>query len=178
MGEIKSTLDLVMEKTKHLSLSDEEKQNQKKVEIEKRINGQLQKYQDKVLSMEQLQTEYARLKQELSLPDDSCLVNQAINKIDLTGDNRLLLELLNQFCSSGVDRIESVLNEFQDEYNSAASYRLVELREDLARKHSISGSAVVPNLEADDAWQVEAGEIRSRYDKNLAAERENLENSF
>jgi hypothetical protein len=30
MGEIKSTLDLVMEKTKHLSLSDEEKLNQKK----------------------------------------------------------------------------------------------------------------------------------------------------
>ena len=33
MGEIKSTLDLVMEKTRHLTLSQEEKDAQKKVEI-------------------------------------------------------------------------------------------------------------------------------------------------
>ena len=68
MGEIKSTLDLVMEKTKHLSLSDEEKQSQKKAELEKRVNGLLQKYQDQVLSLEQLLGEYTRLKQERSLP--------------------------------------------------------------------------------------------------------------
>jgi len=67
MGEIKSTLDLVMEKTKHLSLSDEEKQNQKKIESQKRINGLLQKYQDQVLSMEQLHTEYNLLKKEFKL---------------------------------------------------------------------------------------------------------------
>ena len=177
MGEIKSTLDLVMEKTKHLSLSDEEKQNQKKVELEKRVNGLLQKYQDQVLSMDQLLGEYTRIKQELSLPDDSFLVNQTINKIDLTGDNRYLLVLLKQFCGSGIDGIETLLNEFQDEFNSAASYRLVELREDLARKHSISGSAVVPNLQADEVWQSEAGEIRSRFEKKLEAEREKIESS-
>ncbi|MBW2409050.1 MAG: hypothetical protein JRF72_04565 [Deltaproteobacteria bacterium] len=174
MGEIKSTLDLVMEKTKHLSLSDEEKQNQKKAELEKRVNGLLQKYQDQVLSMDQLHGEYARLKQELSLPDDSFLVNQALTKIDLTGDNRHLLELLKQFCGSGTGRIETILNEFQDEFNSAASYRLVELREDLARQHAISGSAVVPNLQADDAWRAEAGEIRSRFEKTLEAEKDQL----
>jgi hypothetical protein len=174
MGEIKSTLDLVMEKTKHLSLSDEEKQNQEKAELEKRVNGLLQKYQDQVLPLKQLHGEYARLKQELNLPDDGFLVHQTMNKIDLTGDNRLLLELLKHFCSSGIAGIESIINEYQDEFNSAASYRLVELREDLAREHSISGSAVVPNLQADDAWQAEAGEIRSRYDKKLVEEREKI----
>ena len=177
MGEIKSTLDLVMEKTKHLSLSEEEKQNQKKNEIEKRVNGLLQKYQDQVLSLEQLLTEYARLKQKLGLSDDHFLINQAINKIDLTGDNRFLLELLNQFCGPKIAGIDSILNDFQEEFNSAASYRLVELREELARKHSISGSAVVPNLQADGVWQAEAGEIRSRYDMKLAAEREKIKNS-
>ena len=91
MGEIKSTLDLVMEKTKHLSLSDEEKQNQKQIEVKKRINGLLQKYRDQVLSMEQLYTEYDRLKKELNLPDDTDLVNQIIDKLDLTGDNQILL---------------------------------------------------------------------------------------
>jgi hypothetical protein len=169
MGEIKSTLDLVMEKTKHLSLSAEERQKQKNTEIEKRVNGLLQKYQDQVLSMEQLHAEYARLKQALSLPDDSFLVNQAVNKIDLTGDNRFLLELLNQFCDSGIARIESLISEFQEEFNSVASYRMVELRENLAQKHSISGSAVVPNPQADDAWQAETEALRSRFEEKLEA---------
>ena len=135
------------------------------------MNGLIQKYQDQALTIEQLLTEYNRLKQELSLPDDSFLVNQTIDKIDLTGDNRYILELLKQFHGSSTAGIESILNDFQDEFNAAASYRLVELREDLAREHSISGSAVVPNLQADHAWQAEAGEIRSRFEERLEAEK-------
>ena len=172
MGEIKSTLDLVMEKTKHLSLSDEEKKNQKQIESEKRINGLLQKYRDQVLSMEQLYTEYDRLKKELNLPDDTGLVNQIIDKIDLTADNRLLLALLNNLCDSGTEGIETLLGEFQEEFNSAASYRMLELREGLAQKHSIFGSAVVPNLQADDAWQAEAGALRARFAEKLEGEKE------
>lgn len=50
MAEIKSTLDLVMEKTKDLSLSDEERQGQKNKEIGSRIRGLLNKFQDKAIS--------------------------------------------------------------------------------------------------------------------------------
>jgi hypothetical protein len=57
MGEIKSTLDLVMEKTKDLTLSSEEKKAQKQKEIENRIKGLLQKYQDGFLSKSELKTE-------------------------------------------------------------------------------------------------------------------------
>ena len=39
MTEIKSTLDLVMEKTRHLILSDEEKQEQKENEFKKKLKG-------------------------------------------------------------------------------------------------------------------------------------------
>jgi hypothetical protein len=46
MAEIKSTLDLVMEKTKNLNLSNAEKQDQKNKEMESRLRGLVQKYQD------------------------------------------------------------------------------------------------------------------------------------
>ncbi|MBW2432576.1 MAG: hypothetical protein JRF36_03165, partial [Deltaproteobacteria bacterium] len=51
MGEIKSTLDLVMEKTRNLNLSDEEKQDQKNKEIESRLNGLLQKFEDQIITL-------------------------------------------------------------------------------------------------------------------------------
>ena len=54
MAEIKSTLDLVMEKTKNLSLSSEERQAQKNQEIESRIRGLLQKFKDRALNSERL----------------------------------------------------------------------------------------------------------------------------
>ena len=44
MGEIKSTLDLVMEKTRNLTLSSEEKAEQKYDEIYKQVKGFLLKY--------------------------------------------------------------------------------------------------------------------------------------
>ena len=167
MGEIKSTLDLVMEKTKHLSLSSEEKQKQEKAEVEKRINGLLQKYQDQALSTEDLNTEFEKLKKEFSLADDTILVDQILKGLDLQQDNHQLLALLNIYCSQDLQAIESVLNEFQDELNATASYRMVQLREDLAQMHFISGSAVVPNLQADATWQAEDGEIRSKFKAKL-----------
>ena len=73
MGEIKSTLDLVLEKTKHLSQSSEEKQAQIQKDIENRVNGILQKYLDGLFSLEQLQRDYDALKAEFNLPENTIL---------------------------------------------------------------------------------------------------------
>lgn len=169
MGEIKSTLDLVMEKTKHLSLSSEERQKQKSSEIEKRIKGLLQKYHDQTLSKDNLNAEFAQLKKEYSLSDDTQVINSILNQLDLDKNNHQLVALLNEYCAEDLVAIESVLNEYQDEINSVASYRMVQLREDLAQKHFISGSAVVPNLQADDTWLEETAEIRSKFEEKLEA---------
>jgi hypothetical protein len=149
MGEIKSTLDLVMKKTEHLNLSAEERQEQINIEIEKRIKGLLQKYQDQTLSKNDLDTEFTKLKKEFSFSDDTPVVNSILKELDLNKDNYKLLALLNNYCGKDSAAIESVLNEYEDEINSAASYRMVQLREDLAKRHFISGSAVVPNLQAE-----------------------------
>ncbi len=48
------------------------------------------------------------------------------------------------------------------------------LKENLAQKHIISGSAVVPNLEADEQWRREAQEIRSGYEDQLDRVKDSL----
>ena len=175
MGEIKSTLDIVMEKTKHLSLSNEERDNQKTAEIEKKIKGLLQKFQDQVLSEDRLTAEYEQLKKEYDLSDDSTFIDEVFLRIDPDKDNQLLLALLKDMCEVNAKEIESVLSDYQDELDSAASYKLVELRENLAQKHFISGSAVVPNLEADAEWQAEAAELRSKFGRLMDEARNKLE---
>ena len=57
MAEIKSTLDLVMEKTRHLTLSDEEKQEQKENEFKIKLKGPAQKFQDQTINKRELKKE-------------------------------------------------------------------------------------------------------------------------
>jgi hypothetical protein len=48
------------------------------------------------------------------------------------------------------------------------------LKENLTQKYSISGSAVVPNLEADEQWRQEAREMRTGYEGQINRVKDNL----
>jgi hypothetical protein len=145
MAEIKSTLDLVMEKTKNLSLSNEEKLEQKNKEIESRIRGLLQKFTDQALSAGNFKSEYQKLQK----------------------NHDLSVDLLAEFKVSDFEGLSSVLQEFQAVRDTAARERRKIVKEQLAKTHFISGSAVVPNLEVDDEWREKTGQIRAEFEAKL-----------
>ena len=82
MGEIKSTLDLVMERTRHLSLSAGEKEAQQREDFEKRLQGLLQQYADSVLSVEELRERMAALEKETGVADPKTAVAAVLGRID------------------------------------------------------------------------------------------------
>jgi len=174
MGEIKSTLDLVLEKTKHLSQSSEERQAQAQKDIEKRIKGILQKYQDGLYSLEQLQREYDALKAEFSLSDDISLAGEVVNRLDPGLDNHALFDVLENCCHLDSGGLADVVTEYQAGWQTAAQHRMEALKKSLAQQHSISGSAVVPNLETDEKWHREAQKLRSGFEEELSRERIDL----
>ena len=174
MGEIKSTLDLVLEKTKNLTLSSEEKDEQKQKEIENRIKGMIQKYQDGILLKNQLITDYEILKKDYNILQNNSLIIEITKRIEPDRDNRPLLEVLQECCATNTAAIETIIEKFRKAYHKAASNRMDRLKENLARKYFISGSAVVPNLEADEQWRREAREMRAGYEDQLNRVKENL----
>ena len=174
MGEIKSTLDLVMEKTKNLTLSDEEKRAQKQQETASRIKGLLQKYQDGLLAENQLQIEYENLKKEADLPDDTPMIEEILGRLDPNQENQRLLEILETCCPVNPAVITGIIDDFRRAYHDAADKRMTQLKKDLARKYAISGSAVVPNLDADDQWRRTEGALRLRFEEKLSREKDKL----
>ena len=174
MGEIKSTLDLVLEKTKHLTLSSEEKQAQVQKEVENRIKGMLQKYQDGLLTRDDLITEYDSLEKDLSRKNHKLLIDEIFSRVDPNQNNQSLLELLPACCHIDPARVEAVINDFRQNYNSAAQKRSKRLKENLAQKYFISGSAVVPNLEEDEQWRRTEAEMRQRFEDQLSREKDKL----
>ena len=174
MGEIKSTLDLVLEKTKNLTLSSEEKEEQKQKEIEKRIKGMMQKYQDGILSKNQLISDFEILKKDYHIPHNKPLILEITNRIEPERDNRPLLEVLQECCSVDTAAIETIVEDFRKTYFTASQNRMEQLREDLANRYNITGSAVLPNLEADEQWQQETREMRAGYEDQFNRVKDNM----
>jgi hypothetical protein len=174
MGEIKSTLDLVLEKTRHLSQTSEEKQAQTQKDTENRIKGMLQKYIDGLFSIEQLQRDYEKFAAEFKLPDHTSLAGQIINRLDPAQDNRALFEVLDHCCHLDSSGLADLINQYQAGYQTAAQSRMDALKEGLAQRHNISGSAVVPNLETDEKWHQKAQAMISTVKDKLNQERVKL----
>ena len=174
MGEIKSTLDLVLEKTKNLTLSSEEKEQQKQKEIENRIKGMMQKYQDGILSKNQLITDYEILKKDYNMSQNDTLIAEITKRIEPDQEYLPLLEILQECCTADTAAIETIIENFRQAYLTASQNRIERLKEDLAQQCNIAGSAVLPNLDADEQWRQEKREMRAGYKDQLNRVKDNL----
>ena len=174
MGEIKSTLDIVLEKTKNLTLSAEEKKAQKQKEIENRIKGMIQKYQDGVLSRKQLISEYEILKKDFNRSQNNTLILEITQRIEPHRDNQSLLELLQECCAIDTAAMETTIENFQKAYRAASQKRMKRLKDDLEQQYNIKGSAGLPTLDADEQWQQEVCKIRAGYEDQLSQVRDRL----
>ena len=174
MGEIKSTLDLVLEKTKNLTLSSEEKEEQKQKEIENRVKGMIQKFQDGILSKNQIVTDYEILKKDYNMSQNNALIIEITERIEPDQDNQPLLEVLQECCAVDTAAVETIIENFRKAYLAASQNRMELLKEDLAQQYNITGSAVLPNLEADEQWRQEVRQMRAGYEDQLNREKVNL----
>ena len=172
MGEIKSTLDIVMEKTKHLTLSQKEREEQKQIEASKRLKGLLQKYQENIIRKEQLEQELEGLRITFNLNVNEMLSHIILDGIKLGNNNKTLLELLPAICGLDVSGLEELFHDFQKEIKLAFQKRADKIMANLAKKHFISGSAVVPNLENDREWLATAQAIKGKFEKILSREKD------
>jgi hypothetical protein len=158
-----------MEKTKDLSLSAEDRQEQKNKEIVSRIRGLLNKFQDEAISLDRFNSEYQVLKKEYSLTGtgNQHLIKEICDQIELAKDNQALFDLLAELKVPDFDGLTSVVQEFQTVRATAARERRKILKEQLAKTHFICGSAVVPNLEIDAEWRKESGQINADFEAKL-----------
>jgi len=153
MGEIKSTLDLVMERTRHLSLSAEEKEAQQREDFAKRLQGLLQQYADGAIYEDELRDRMAALETETGIRGRMLAVEAVAHRIDPGHDNELWLALL-EHLAPGIDRpLQDILAAFEAEQTVLLQTGQEQFGNRLARDHDIAGTAVVPNPRRDPATQ-------------------------
>jgi hypothetical protein len=170
MAEIKSTLDLVMERTRHMTLSPEERQAQKDNEIKQKLKGWVQKYQDEAISVQEFKREMSRLREDCPQTKDSWVNEEIIGRLDLDADNRMLLDLLQNACGMDTSQMDALIREYQESIREFIDMRNDSFRQALNRHRRISGTAIMANLENDKVWISQSQEIKAKYTEILKSQ--------
>lgn len=166
MAEIRSTMDIIMERAKKYSVTEEEKRDFKRRELEGKIKGFIQRYVDGLMAGERLEEEIADLREEEQEELDRLIRKEALDLVQPGRDNERLLEILSSVAGMDVGPIAGLLKDFDGRIENERAKREEVLRADLERK-GISGSAVVPNLEADEEWLRAKSEAEQRFQEKL-----------
>jgi len=169
MSKIKSTLDLVMERTQNLSLSREEKRELRRKEFEKRLQGLVVQYDDGLLSQEALAKGIESLRSEYEIEDRRPVINALLSRIDLNGDNDRILKFLLKWVPDLHGRIEECLGNYRELRGSLESESISRLRVDLERCHGIKGSAVIPNPWKDREFLKNVDDLRAETMSSIEA---------
>lgn len=143
MAEIKSTLDIIMERTKNLTMTDKEKSSFRRTEAEGKVKGWIQKYQDGVIELDTLKSDFE--KEMTEYPEvRQIFKSQLLGCLRLTGDNGKIFRLLEDIIEINTNTIKNTIQSLKQDMETLRIERTASIREDLKKK-KIYGSSVVPN---------------------------------
>ena len=160
MGEIKSTLDLIMEKTKHLSLNEEEKQALEQQQLNQRVRVPLLRYLKAERDTDHLAHELDSLPPEKREEGRRLCLQLFVDSLSPFEDNtRILAGVERLLGKTGRDRWKKILapleREYQEEREKAQAEATSHLREVLATA-GLRGSALLPCVDEHSAlWKEE-----------------------
>jgi len=165
MAEIKSTLDIIMERTKNLTMSEEEKASFRRKEAEGKVKGWIRKYQDGVIELDTLRSDFE--KELMEYPEvRQILKSQLLECLRLTGDNGKILTLLKDILGISPNNIKNIIQSLKHKMEVLRIRRIESLGEEL-KKRKIYGSSVVPNPDHGGDWQKIILEAESDLRKQL-----------
>ena len=151
MGEIRSTLDIIMEKAGKVKVTDEEKAAFMKREVEGRVRGLLQKYLDGQIKQDRLREEFQAMDRDRLSIARNTLRNECLERVDPDGDNGPLMEVMEEVLNLDTAPLRKILSKYRKELDEKEGRMKTAMMEELMSR-GISGSAVEPNLRADGRW--------------------------
>ncbi len=170
MGEIKSTLELALERSKKFALSDQEKQELKQKEILLKANSLFHRYRDGHFSLNEVLEEVDKMDQKTAKTVKESLLSQWVDALTLNDDHERLFKGMEALKSQSLDemrtRFQRLLSKYQEERQRLKEKWSAQLERALKKK-GISGSAVEPNLEKSDLWGKENERLTHSYREEL-----------
>ena len=147
MGEIKSTIDIIMEKTKGMTLSDDEKKEIKEKEIADKLRGLANRILDGMITFEMLESELMKFDKR-----DADTVSKEMIKIVFPlivpgQDNSIKIDILELVKGIDTALVKQRIKETEKKLENKRTEFAKEMDQAIKEK-DVSGSAVIPNINA------------------------------
>lgn len=173
MGEVKSAIELAMERTKNLIMNDREKEAHIQKEKEMKVRTILRRYLEEMLGTDEAKKELEAIEDAES--GRTIVVGAILDEIDLKSGSKRLFELFHalkiSLSESSVKELEGLGKAFVDRMERTTSV----IQEKILLKLSeqgITGDAVEPNIEAWQDWKDSLKDIEMRFAQPLIEWRE------
>ncbi len=180
MVEIKSTWDIVMEKTKGLKVTSRDRERIKRGELTSRVNTIFRGYMDARENQAYLQRELGAVQGEERGVIKGELLFLLLDNIDLSTDNAKVITGIEILKGKPVAKTLERLRLLASEFKTSRDERAREIEGTFLRRLAavgISGSAVQPSLEGKRDWVGALEGLQREYGNRLEALKEELLNS-
>jgi len=166
MGEIKSTLDIIMEKTKGLTVTKEEKETFRKKEAEGKVRGLLQRFLDGFIDLERLKNEIGDFGDKHDGIVGEALLRECMGRMAPGADNTKLLDALENALGLDIAPIQKILQDYNHDLEQQRINRQQVIQKKL-EESGISGTAVIPNINADQNWIGYLSEMKKGFQEKI-----------
>jgi hypothetical protein len=177
MGEIKSTLELAMERTKKFAISEKEKEEIKQKEILQKATSLFHRYREGHLPLNEILKTIEKMEKKTATIVKELLLSQWIDALSLEDDNERILRGIESLKQRNIDEVKQefhhLLSQYQSEKEKAKEKARIQCIEAL-RKDGIYGNAVEPNVEKNDLWAKEREKLDLSYKAKLEQIKEEL----
>lgn len=169
MAEIKSTIELVMERTKHLIMSSEEKEQQQAKELIEKIPGHVQKFLDGSVREDTVINAYREIPEGYRKEARKKLIESALERINL--ETPISLFKLLQTLLGERDPLFSQVTELKEiieRYNEKSGKLKAEITQKISMRlaeKNISGDAILVIPEETQAYS----NLNKDYENRLNA---------
>lgn len=176
MAEIKSAVELAMEKTKGLRLSQEEMEHLQEEEMQTKAHGLANRFLEVDFHFREVEKELARFSSNQRKELEGLMIQYLGEALQLDKDNELIfqgIETLREGKKRVVQKIRDLTKIFQvqreKEYREVEKELLVKLEH-----QGISGSAVQPRVEGSVEWEEALSQFKPAFEEQLRIFQEEL----
>ena len=179
MAEIKSTLELALERTKKMAISEKEKGEIRQKKLLEKAKGLFHRYREGHAPLSELQKEIERMDEKTSVAVKEFLLSQWIDALSLKDEDARLIKgiewLKNGRLEETLQRFRQLCSQYQREMEKIRQETRTQLVEALKRE-GIAGSAIEPNVVGNLLWKEAVEKLDHLYGEKLEEIRKQLRN--
>jgi len=177
MGEIKSSLELAMERTKKFTISEKEKEEIKQKEVLQKATSLFHRYREGHLPLNNILKEIEKMEKKTAITVKKLLLSQWIDALSLDDDDERIFKGIESLKGRSKDEVKqkfhSLLSQYLSEKEKVKENVKVQFTEAL-KKDGIYGSSVEPKIEGGELWKKENEKLDHSYRVKLEEIKEQL----